>query len=164
MRTGPGPTPSTSVEPPQQEPLFSCDLVSHGEVEPAGLLRDVDLLDAWVVGQPLADFRAGVGAEVVGDDPDGAAGVSVDDLAEQPDPAVAVVCRGAVGDLGAVADAQGAEDPGLLGAAGVLQGALMRWPSGDQPGAGGKVLVGLCRWCSRYCQVPGGAARQPRVS
>lgn len=75
-----------------------------------------------MVVEPVADFRAGVGGQVVGDDPDRAAGVGVDDLGEQPYPAVAVAGRGAAGDLGAVADAQGAEDLGLLGAAGVCHG------------------------------------------
>src|SRR6266567_1360290 len=92
-----------------------------GQVQPAGGLGDEHLPDAAVAGQPPADLGAGVAGQVVGDHPDAAARVGLSDAGQQADPAVAVARGRAAGDLGAVADAQGAVDPGLVRAAGVLQ-------------------------------------------
>ena len=51
------------------------------QVQPAGPFRDEHLLDARVFCQPCAGALAGVAAEVVGDDHDGAGGVGFLQLA-----------------------------------------------------------------------------------
>ncbi|MDP9868990.1 hypothetical protein J2S55_008256 [Streptosporangium brasiliense] len=88
-----------------------------GQVQPAGPDRDEHLADPRMTGRPSADPPAEMAGQIVGDDHDRATPVGGGDLLKQLDPAVAVARGRAEGEFGAVADAQRAVDPGLVGAA-----------------------------------------------
>ena len=87
LRTGPGTTSPTSVDPLRRVPLITCDLVSHDLVDPRGVGRREVELDAGMGQQPLCTAGALWVAQVVADHVDVQAGLGrpVDLVQEVPE-------------------------------------------------------------------------------
>src|SRR5712691_8127639 len=95
--------PGQGLAPEDPPPAFL-------QVEPAGALGDEGVADAGMILQPGPGALAVVAGQVIGDHPDGAAGIGLLGQLEKLLVILAVAGRGAQGDLLAIPDAQPAVD------------------------------------------------------
>ena len=107
------------------------------EVEPARPHGYEDLLHSRVVLQPLSDGWTLVARKVVGDQVKVAGRVCLGNRFEQPQVTFGIARGSGERESLAVSHPQRTVNPDLLGTRAYSSGALMRWTSGDQLGAGG---------------------------
>ncbi len=108
------------------------------QIEPACPRGNEDVMDAWMPFQPGARLEAGVTTESVGDDEQVAPGVVGFDVGQQGNVAFGIARSRTARHLFAAAHAASAPETHVFsGPRPSSISALMRWPSGDQPGAGG---------------------------
>lgn len=125
------------------------------EIEPTRPFRDEDVLEPWMLCQPGVRLQTIVTAQIVGDDENIPRGIVRFDGLEQLDVVFRITRSRTARDLLTIADAQRSREPDLVV---YSMGALMRWPSADQPGAGAKVrgLTGPSSSVQRVVDPTGG--------